>query len=146
MGGVSGSVFRPSGRGTALFTGLVSRENNGGFASIRSPESDFQLDGFDGVELRLFSDGRTYKVNLRTRDVFDDVQYQAPASCAAGEWSNVCIPFGHFQPVLRGRPRPGTPRFDPRKLRTIGLVIADGQEGEFRLEIRSIAGYRITQI
>jgi len=142
MGGVSRSFLRPSGNGTVIFSGVVSRENNGGFASVRSPESDYRLDGFDGMDLRLLPDGRRYKINLNTGIGSGDVQYQAPVSGIAGEWCTLRIPIGNFQPVLRGKPRTGVPSLDLKKLRSVGLVIGDGQEGEFRLELSFIACYR----
>jgi len=37
MGGRSWSALTPSGSGTAIFAGRVSRENGGGFASVHSP-------------------------------------------------------------------------------------------------------------
>lgn len=143
MGGVSRSILRSSGNGTVLFCGVVSRENNGGFASVRSPGLDYQLDGYDGLELRILPDGRSYKVNLNTAVGFGSVQYQAPVSCVANEWSTARIPFGHFRPVRRGKPQPGAPSLDLRMLRSVGLVIGDGQEGGFRLELCSIRCYCI---
>lgn len=142
MGGVSSSFLRSSGNGTALFSGVVSRENNGGFASVRSPESDYRLDGFDGMELRMLPDGRRYKINLNTGIGSGDVQYQAPVSGIAGEWCTLQIPIGIFRPVLRGKPRRGVPTLDLRMLRSVGLVIGEGQEGEFRLELSFIGCYR----
>lgn len=144
MGGASGSVLRPSGSGTAVFSGTVSLDNNGGFASVRSPESEFHLGGCDGIELAVFGDGRGYKLNLRTAGLPHDVRYQAAVQCAAGRWDTVRIPFRRFTPVLRGRPLADLPPVDPGNLRTVGFVIADGREGSFRLEIRSVSGYRVT--
>jgi hypothetical protein len=143
MGGISSSTLRPSGNGTAIFSGVVSRENNGGFASVRSPEWDYQIDGYEGIELRLLSDGRAYKVNLQTGGGSGSFQYQAPVSCVEGAWSLARIPFGRFRPVLRGTPQPGAPPLNLRRLSSVGLVIGDGQEGGFRLEISSIRCYTV---
>lgn len=141
MGGVSTSFLAPSGEGTAVFAGSVSKDRNGGFASVRSPSSDFRAGDCGGIELRLRGDGRAYKVNLRTADLFEGTQYQSAFHTVSGEWETVRIPFAEFYPVFRGRPVPGAPRLDHRTLRSVGFVIGDGQEGPFRLELGSVSCY-----
>jgi hypothetical protein len=42
-------------------------------------------------------------------------------------------------PSWRGRPVPDAPPLDTARLRQIGLMIADRQEGPFALALRSIA-------
>jgi hypothetical protein len=142
MGGVSRSSIEPSGSGTAVFSGTVSNQNDGGFASVRSGPIAIAPSSREGVELRLLSDGKWYKLNLRTDDLFDGAQYQAAIRCETGIWSLVRIPFKEFLPVFRGRPVAGAPPIDPVDITTIGLMISGGQVGPFRLEIRSIAAYR----
>ena len=53
MGGLSKSRFIMSDRNTAVFTGNVSLDNNGGFASTRTKTMRFQLDGFKGILVRV---------------------------------------------------------------------------------------------
>jgi NADH dehydrogenase [ubiquinone] 1 alpha subcomplex assembly factor 1 len=142
MGGVSRSSIAPSGDGTAVFSGTVSKENSGGFASVRSGTLERAPELCEGVELRLLTDGKSYKVNLRTDDRFDGFQYQARIRCDGGAWSTVRIPFLEFTPVLRGRPVAGVAPLEPANLSGVGLMISEGQEGSFRLEIRTISAYR----
>ncbi|MFN9176005.1 MAG: CIA30 family protein, partial [Synechocystis sp.] len=67
MGGVSASQWRLLGD-RALFTGNVSTANNGGFASVRSPNFEPPLDlaGAEGIQLRIQGDGKRYKFIARS--------------------------------------------------------------------------------
>jgi NADH dehydrogenase [ubiquinone] 1 alpha subcomplex assembly factor 1 len=128
-------------RHRGLFRNRVE-ENSGGFASVRSGTLERAPELCEGVELRLLTDGKSYKVNLRTDDRFDGFQYQARIRCDGGAWSTVRIPFLEFTPVLRGRPVAGVAPLEPANLSGVGLMISEGQEGSFRLEIRTISAYR----
>ena len=141
MGGLSRSRMRLSG-GVAVFEGVVSLENNGGFASLRSRPAEHDLRGFDGIALRLRGDGKVYGVRLRTDSRFDGVSYQTKVATEAGRWVEIRLPFETFAPVFRGRRVPGYPALDPGTIQTFGLIISDKQEGPFRLEIDRITAYR----
>ena len=58
MGGVSRSRPEVSSRDTLVFTGNLSLENNGGFASVRHVSEPFELDQGAGVLLRVKGDGK----------------------------------------------------------------------------------------
>jgi len=70
MGGVSSSRLEATGSDTAVFTGLVSLENNGGFASVRSRPEEHDLGGYSGLEIRIRGDGRRYKISDRQAGPF----------------------------------------------------------------------------
>jgi len=142
MGGRSSSGMVVE-EGVGVFRGVVSLENNGGFASVRSEPEDHDLSAFDGLVLRVRSDGKRYRFRLRTSRAFDGVSYQAPLEPAAGTWQEVAIPFSAFEPVYRGRRLPDHPPLDPSRVQTFGLLIADRQSGPFRLEVGCIRGYRV---
>jgi monofunctional biosynthetic peptidoglycan transglycosylase len=125
----------------AVFGGTLSLENNGGFSSIRSIPAEHGLAGKDGLVLRVRGDGRTYGLRLRTNDRFDGPSYQASLPTRDGEWTEVRIPFDTFQAVYRGRKVPRYPVLSPEKIRTFGLIIADKQPGDFRLELDWIQAY-----
>ncbi len=141
MGGRSRSRMSITGD-VGVFEGVVSLENNGGFASLRSQPAEHDLRGFDGIILRLRGDGKTYGVRLRTDPRFDGVSYQAKVATEAGRWAEVRLSFETFVPVFRGRQVGGYPAFDPGAIKTFGLMISDKQEGAFRLEIDWIKAYR----
>jgi monofunctional biosynthetic peptidoglycan transglycosylase len=53
MGGTSKSEFQAE-NGIAVFRGLVSLENNGGFASVRSALGNHDLSAYAGIALRVW--------------------------------------------------------------------------------------------
>jgi hypothetical protein len=141
MGGLSRSTMtRADGR--ALFEGVVSLENNGGFASVRSHPANHDLSNHDGIVLRLRGDGRTYALRLRTSAAFDGVSYQATVGTEPGKWIELRLPFSSFRPVFRGREVPGYAALDPAEIKSFGLLISGKQEGPFRLEVDWIRAFR----
>lgn len=139
MGGVSRSGFDLSEPGIARFSGRVSLENNGGFASVSTPPRDWDTAGATAFVLRVRGDGRSYKLTVRTGDGFDGVQYQARFAPPAGEWTEVRLPVASFAPTFRGRTLAGVPPLDPARVRSLGLMVSDKQAGPFELLIDRIA-------
>ena len=135
MGGVSTSQFQLLTNGGAIFSGVVSLENNGGFASVRSSPVRENLNGCDAFVLRVRGDGRRYKFTVRTESGFDAPNYQAEFATKRGEWEEHRSPFKDFVPTFRGRVLTDVPPLNPAKLATVGVLIADKQAGPFRLEM-----------
>lgn len=138
MGGASRSRLRHDPAGHAVFEGTVSLENNGGFASVRSPASDLGVAGASAYVLDVRGDGRRYKLTLRADDTFDGVNYQAAFEAPADTWALVRLPVSGFRPTFRGRSVPGAPPLDPMRVRQVGLMVADRQAGPFALAVRSM--------
>jgi len=141
MGGVSNSTFGLSERGTAIFSGTVSLENNGGFASVRSAPRDLDLDGSEGVLLRVKGDGKLYKLSARQDALFDGVTYQATFPTMDGGWVLLQVPFSHMPATFRGMVLRDKAPLSADRIQSFGLLIADKQAGPFRLEVDSIAAY-----
>lgn len=139
MGGLSHSRLQDSGAGYAVFAGDVSLANGGGFASVRCRPAALGMAGATACTVEVAGDGRRYKLNLRTEDAFDGVNYQLQFTPPAGGWVRITLPLADFAPRWRGRLVPDAPALDPAHLRQLGLMIADRQAGAFRLAIRSIA-------
>lgn len=139
MGGVSRGEVRITAEGTLAFSGHVSLENGGGFASIRSRPAPLGLAGAQALRLVVRGDGKRYKLNLRTDADLDGVQYQAVFEAPAGVWREVTLPFDVFRPTFRGRPQPHAPPLAPERVVTVGLMISDRQAGPFALEVRSVS-------
>ncbi|MBK7644411.1 MAG: CIA30 family protein [Planctomycetes bacterium] len=141
MGGVSSSALVASAEGSALFTGTLSLEHGGGFASVRSPEALRALGGQRGLQLRVRGDGRRYQLRVRTIRGFDGITYQHAFDTRAGEWIELQLAFADFVPVFRGRVVADAPALDPGAILTLGLMIADRQAGSFRLELESLRAW-----
>jgi monofunctional biosynthetic peptidoglycan transglycosylase len=141
MGGVSTGRLEVTGNDTAAFTGLVSLENGGGFASVRSRPVEHDLRGHTGLELRIRGDGRRYKINLKVGLQADDILYRAVFETRENEWQTLRLSFDEFLPTLRGRVVRDAPTLDLSCVSSLGLMISDRQAGPFRLEIAWIGSY-----
>jgi len=135
MGGVSTSRFQILTNGGAVFSGVVSLENNGGFASVRSSPVRQNLNGCDAFVLRVRGDGRRYKFTVRTQAGFNAPNYQAEFKTKRGEWEEHRLSLEEFVPTFRGRVLTEVPPLTTAKLTSLGVLIADKQSGPFRLEI-----------
>ena len=141
MGGRSSSAIR-AGEGIGIFTGELSLDRGGGFASVRREDQTVDLSAFEAIELRVRGDGKRYRLNLRTSSAFDGVVFQGAFATepfvpsVTSVWQAVWLPLPAFVPRFRGRPASGT--FDPSRVTGLGLLIADGQVGPFRLEVSGI--------
>jgi hypothetical protein len=138
MGGVSVSRLRFDSAGYAVFEGVVSLENKGGFASVRASGLGLGCAGTVAYVLAVCGDGRTYKVNLRTDTGFDGVTYQAAFTPAPGRWTQAVLPLGAFEPRVRGRLVHDAPALRPEAVKQLGLLISDRQAGAFRLMVKTI--------
>jgi monofunctional biosynthetic peptidoglycan transglycosylase len=135
MGGVSTSRFQNLTNGGAVFGGVVSLENNGGFASVRSQPVRVDLTGCESFLLRVRGDGRRYKFSVRTEAGLDTPLYQHAFTTKRGEWEEHRLPIKDFVPTFRGRILTTVPALDPGKVTSVGLLISDEQAGPFRLEL-----------
>jgi NADH dehydrogenase [ubiquinone] 1 alpha subcomplex assembly factor 1 len=142
MGGLSTSRFLILASGGAVFSGVVSLENNGGFASVRSASMKHDLSGFDAFVLRVRGDGRRYKFTVRTEAGLDTPLYRQAFATKRGEWEEHRLAFKDFVPTFRGRVLKDVPPLNPANVTSMGFLIADKQAGAFQLEIAFIRATR----
>jgi len=142
MGGISASQLQLTKDGNALFTGNVSLENNGGFASLQSKPSNFDFSGYEGILIRVKRDGKRYKLSIKNNTFLDSPRYQAAFNTEGGVWATIRIPFHTMVPTFRGTVLTNESTIDITKVKSFGLLISDKQEGPFRLEIDWIKAYR----
>ena len=133
MGGLSSSQLEFA-DGRLIFTGRVSLENNGGFASFRGPLRI--TPGANTLLLTVRGDGKTYKLSLKQDDSNATGQYQASFT-APREWTTLRFVPADFSASFRGRAL-AAPAIILADAQTVGLLIADKQAGSFRIEVRSI--------
>ena len=130
--------------GVMTFSGVINT-NGGGFSSVRAGLQDGILAGQSGIKMRVKTDGRAYKLTLRSDAFFRgrNVAFQAPVpQTARGEWAEVTIPFLDLRPSIFGRPLRG-PKFEPSEARSIGLILSDGQDGPFAFEVDWLKSCRL---
>jgi NADH dehydrogenase [ubiquinone] 1 alpha subcomplex assembly factor 1 len=133
MGGRSHSALLPYAVGVASFSGVVSLEQGGGFASIRTEPQRWRTAGARALVLRCRGDGKHYKFTTRVDDGFDGVQYQARFNPPRGEWAEVELPVAQFVASFRGRTVADAGPLEPARIRQLGLMVSDRQAGPFEL-------------
>ena len=142
MGGLSRSNFKLLDDSTAFFSGTVSLENYGGFASVRSNPYPFKLKDFVGIKIRIKGDGKRYSFRIRTDSDFDGIAYKSDFLTEKDQWTEIKLPFSSFLPTFRGRILKNVPPLQQEKIRQIGFMISEKQEGSFSLYIDWIKAYR----
>lgn len=137
MGGLSESSMTYHDDGYGKFSGNVSLENNGGFASVRAVVPGEGFSGSQAISIKVKGDGKKYKFRIRTDKNFDGISYQANFT-AGDDWQEITFSKRDFTPVFRGREIRDYPALDFNNMKQIGFLIADYQTGEFELLIDSI--------
>ncbi len=144
MGGMSYSRIRSTAEQHALFSGAVSLENNGGFASVTSPTRVLGIPKeARGISLRVRGDGKTYGVTLRCEDR-SRIRYQIHFISEPNLWEVVHLPFDQFLPKRLGAVVLDAPPLKPQTIHSIGLIISGKQDGDFQLALEWIAAYPMT--
>jgi monofunctional biosynthetic peptidoglycan transglycosylase len=138
MGGISESGIRITDRNTGMFAGLLSLENNGGFASVRGVVARRDLTAYAGLEIRVRGDGRTYQLRLRSDDRMDGVAYRAFFETSAETWTTARIAFTEFLPTFRGRMVRDAAPLDLSRIKQVSFLLADKAPGAFALEIDEV--------
>lgn len=138
MGGRS-SGFVAVQEGTLRFTGTLVTQG-GGFTSVRARRV-IDLTGMDGVELRVRGSGRAFEIEIDdgVRGYGRSVSRRASFPTTA-EWTVIRVPFSALRSSIFGQ-RVNAAALDPARIRGVGLYIADGQDGAFRLEVDYVRAY-----
>ena len=142
MGGLSRSEIDLPEGGAAVFRGVVSLENNGGFASTRTTSRNYDLGGYSGILIQVKGDGKRYQFRMRAGDRFDGVSYRCHFETEANKWMIIRVPFAECTPVFRGRVLPDVAPISAEHIQQLGFLISDKQQGPFKLEIKWIRAFR----
>ena len=132
MGGVSQSSLRQDVDGM-FFEGLVSLENNGGFASMRSSVRFPQ--GTQLIELIAKGDGKRYKLVLRT-ELGPRVTYVADF-IALPTWQTYRFNLSQFKSTFRGRDV-NAPTLSFSDVIDFGILISNTQAGSFAIQLKTL--------
>ena len=134
MGGVSRSTVEIIDSDILRFSGTMSLDRNGGFSSARSNWKPINLDGFDGVLLRVLGDGNMYRFRIRTAETGSEISYNAIFETSFEEWQFIYIPLKDMVPTYRGFVMNVDP-LNPASIGSFGFMLSDKQPGEFDLQV-----------
>lgn len=135
MGGKSTSELSISEDGHAVFTGNVSLENDGGFASIQYHFDPKDIRGYEKATIRLKGDGKAYQ--FRTKADLDERVSYIFTFQTTGDWQTIEIPLHKMQPWYRGN-KLNQPNFPASQIQEVRFMIGNGKAESFRLEIEKI--------
>lgn len=138
MGGRSTSDFTVTDGGHGRFTGHVSLENNGGFASVRYTFDEPQdLGDAASFQLRVRGDGKDYTFRVKA-DGDQNYYHQATfPTKVIEEWETISIPFGSMTAVHHGEPV-DVPNFQGGRVAAFQLLIGNGKEQDFAVELDAV--------
>lgn len=152
MGGVSQSNILLEGD-KAVFSGIVSTDNNGGFASVRTRNfaPPLDLSDYGGIELRVIGDGKRYKFITRCEGEWDGVGYCYSFDTVYNFPTVIRIPFADLIPVFRAKTVREAGQLDSSKVYSMQLMLSkfeyDGElnpkfePGSFSLQVEYLKAY-----
>jgi NADH dehydrogenase [ubiquinone] 1 alpha subcomplex assembly factor 1 len=136
MGGISTSSIINDGD-IATFSGDLSLERNGGFASTRASLSSPLPPEVQQIKIRVKGDGREYQLRLRTDDKRDSIAYTRPFKTEKNQWLALSFHAKDFVAVFRGR-TVSAPNLRLDNIKQVGFLLADKQPGEFSLSFKAL--------
>lgn len=142
MGGLSSGGSKLEG-GILTFKG-VTNTNGGGFSSIRLSIPRGALAGAESLKVHMKKDARAYSMTMRTnvRSYGRRIAFRGPVLGAPeGAWGDGLLSFETLKASIWGRAVPNAV-FDPGEAVEIGLIIYDGKDGPFEMQLKRIEACR----
>ena len=138
MGGVSQSQIKQNQQQELLFTGNVSLDNNGGFASTES-RFKHQISAASALTIAVKGDGKVYQLRLKTPKLSYGEAYVANFTTQAGMLTKHTFTVEDFTVSFRGRTVSNPPALSLMDVDRVGFLVAQKQQGPFAIELHSIA-------
>jgi hypothetical protein len=135
MGGRSKSTLTHDPDGHIIFTGKVSLENEGGFASIQNHFDPIDVSNYTHAVIRLKGDGKRFFYIVESEKKARN--YYVADFSTTGKWQEIRIPLRTMYPVRRGD-RLDIPDYPGNTMTQSRFMIANGRAEAFRLEVASI--------
>jgi len=136
MGGISTSKISID-NNIISFSGKLSLENNGGFASARYLLNK-PIAAKHQVSITFKGDNRRYQLRLRTNTGSDGIAYKVDFDAPANYWKTLIFKENDFIPTYRGATIHHAPPLKLTEVKQISLLIADKQLAAFRFDISQI--------
>lgn len=132
MGGISDSNMIVNADGNALFTGTISLDNNGGFASVRYNPEAIDVSKYTKIVIRCKGPKNKYQVRTKSsiRERHSYIQYMEVSE----EWKEVEIEMVDMYPAFRGYEL-DIPNYPKEVLDEFAILIGNKKYEAFELEI-----------
>ena len=135
MGGVSKSNLIINNEGHAHFSGQISLDFNGGFASFRSNNQTFNMRNFSKILIYLKGDKKNYQLRLKENN--SDYFSYVSTFKSSGKWEIIELLLADFIPTYRGL-KLDRANFHGNSIDQIGILIGNKKNEDFDLLIDKI--------
>ncbi|MFK7799947.1 MAG: CIA30 family protein [Aureispira sp.] len=138
MGGRSQSQVQYT-NNSVIFTGTVSLENNGGFASFRSPYGQWDLTTYKTLTIRYRSTGFDMAWTMKDQPPYYMPSFKGKLPNSKGKWSTVSFDLRALDAYRLGKPLGY--QLSNKELKNIirmGFISDEKRAGDFELEIDNI--------
>lgn len=132
MGGVSQSDLNINSEGNAVFSGKVSLDYNGGFASVRYNTEPIDVNDYSTLVIRCKGLENQYQV--RAKSSIEERHSYIQYIDVSEEWKEIEVDMAMMYPTFRGR-RLDKPNYPKRSLSEFSILIGNKKNEEFSLEI-----------
>ena len=132
MGGRSSAELLTT-ESSVVLSGVISLENRGGFASMRTVDDDYDLSAFNQVTIRYRSTGQSFAFTLNNYRRFNLPRFKHVLADTDGAWSELSLRFENFKKMRFSEELGGGPT--ATELTTIirlGLISIDKVAGPLR--------------
>lgn len=137
MGGASKSQLTHVDK-LAVFSGHVSLDNNGGFASVNRRVFVASVATDSVLCIRVMGDGKRYQLRLKQGLGKGAPSYGAGFTTHANVWQSFCFKLSEFTATLRGKRVLDAAPLQWSDIVQLGFLISDRQEGDFCLLVDGI--------
>ena len=138
MGGLSQGKVEQTTQ-SIIFRGSVSLENNGGFASLRTPYQEYDLSEYKTVTVRYRSTGQDFGLTLNKYRRFWRPRYKTNLPITGGEWQTLTCNLTDFGMYRLGQKMEGHPdKGDLSEIIRLGLISNTKAATDFEIEVDTI--------
>ena len=132
MGGVSQSDMIINTDGNALFSGKISLDYNGGFASVRYNPKTIDVKDYSKIVIRCKGPANTYQVRAKSsrRERHSYIEYIDVSE----DWQEIEVNMAMMYPAFRGYEM-DMPNYPKEVLDEFAILIGNKKYEDFELEI-----------
>ncbi len=141
MGGLSSSEVFVNENEKIVFKGDISLENNGGFASLRSPIKNYNFENFSGLEISINGYGKQFNISMKETVNFTGYFYRINFATEENGFTTLKFLFNQFKLFYFGKEVVSNTSIPLDKIKQISILVSDEQEGKFSAEIDYIKLY-----
>lgn len=135
MGGVSQTDLKYNDE-AAQIKGVISLDNFGGYSSIRSAFSQFDLSTYKTVTVRYRGKGQQFSLMLQTSRDWTRPNFKLPLGKASADWQTVTLSLMDFKEYQVGSPTGrGITLEALAGVQRIGFETSEKKEGPFEVEV-----------